>query len=38
MTDEKTPADKRLRRVKGALKEFPVIGEPERTRFYCSAR
>lgn len=28
MTDEKTPAEKRLRRVKGALKEFPVIGEP----------
>jgi endonuclease III len=28
MTDEQTPADKRLRRVKGALKEFPVIGEP----------
>jgi endonuclease-3 len=28
MRDEKTPADKRLRRVKGALKEFPVIGEP----------
>lgn len=28
MTDKKTPADKRLRRVKGALKEFPVIGEP----------
>ncbi len=28
MKDEKTPAEKRLRRVKGALKEFPVIGEP----------
>jgi endonuclease III len=28
MKDEKTPPDKRLRRVKGALKEFPVIGEP----------
>ena len=28
ITDENTPADKRLRRVKGALKEFPVIGEP----------
>jgi endonuclease III len=28
MTDEKTPADKRLRNVRGALKEFPVIGEP----------
>lgn len=28
MTDEKTPAEKRLRRVKSALKEFPVIGEP----------
>jgi len=26
--DEKTPAEKRLRRAKGALKEFPVIGEP----------
>ncbi len=28
MKDEKIPAEKRLRRVKGALKEFPVIGEP----------
>lgn len=28
MTDEKTPAEKRRRRVNGALKEFPVIGEP----------
>jgi endonuclease-3 len=28
MTDEQTPADKRLRRAKGALKEFPVIGDP----------
>jgi endonuclease III len=28
MTDAKTPADTRLRRVRGALKEFPVIGEP----------
>ena len=28
MGDEKTPADKKLRRMKGALKEFPVIGEP----------
>jgi endonuclease III len=28
MKDEKTPAEKRLRRVKSALKEFPVIGEP----------
>ena len=28
MKDEKTPAEKRLRRAKGALKEFPVIGEP----------
>lgn len=28
LTDEKAPADKRLRRVKSALKEFPVIGEP----------
>lgn len=26
--DEKTPADKRLKRVRSALKEFPVIGEP----------
>jgi|SRR5580704_406875 endonuclease-3 len=26
--DEKMPADKRMRRAKGALKEFPVIGEP----------
>jgi endonuclease III len=28
MKDEKLPAEKRLRRMKGALKEFPVIGEP----------
>ena len=28
MKDEKTPVEKRLRRAKGALKEFPVIGEP----------
>jgi endonuclease III len=28
LKDEKTPAEKRLRRLKGALKEFPVIGEP----------
>jgi len=28
MTEEKTPAEKRLRRVRSALKEFPVIGEP----------
>jgi endonuclease-3 len=28
MKDEKTPAEKRLRRAKVALKEFPVIGEP----------
>ncbi|MGC1485709.1 MAG: hypothetical protein WA789_18090 [Candidatus Acidiferrum sp.] len=28
MKDENTPAEKRLRRVKSALKEFPVIGEP----------
>jgi endonuclease III len=28
MQDEKLPADKRIRRVKSALKEFPVIGEP----------
>jgi endonuclease-3 len=28
MKDEKTPAEKRLQRVKSALKEFPVIGEP----------
>jgi endonuclease-3 len=28
MKDEKMPAQKRLRRAKGALKEFPVIGEP----------
>ncbi|MGB2669573.1 MAG: hypothetical protein WA621_10805 [Candidatus Acidiferrum sp.] len=28
MKDEKTPSEKRLRRVKNALKEFPVIGEP----------
>lgn len=28
MQDEKMPADKRIRRVKTALKEFPVIGEP----------
>jgi endonuclease III len=28
MKDEKAPPDKRLRRMKGALKEFPVIGEP----------
>jgi endonuclease-3 len=28
MKDEKTPAEKRLRKVKSALKEFPVIGEP----------
>jgi len=26
--DEKMPADKRIRRAKAALKEFPVIGEP----------
>jgi endonuclease III len=26
--DEKLPADKRIRRAKAALKEFPVIGEP----------
>src|SRR5580693_3660456 len=26
--DEKMPADKRMRRAKAALKEFPVIGEP----------
>ena len=28
MQDDKPPADKRIRRVKSALKEFPVIGEP----------
>jgi endonuclease-3 len=28
MQDEKLPADKRIRRVKSALQEFPVIGEP----------
>lgn len=28
LSDEKIPAEKRLRRAKGALKEFPVIGEP----------
>jgi endonuclease-3 len=28
MKEEKTPPEKRLRRVKSALKEFPVIGEP----------
>lgn len=28
LKDEKTPAEKRLKRVKSALKEFPVIGEP----------
>lgn len=28
MKDEKLPAEKRLRRMKGALKEYPVIGEP----------
>ena len=28
MKEEKTPAEKRLRQVKSALKEFPVIGEP----------
>lgn len=28
MQDEKLPANKRIRRVKSALKEFPVIGEP----------
>lgn len=28
LKDEKTPAEKRLKRVKSALKEYPVIGEP----------
>jgi endonuclease-3 len=28
MREERMPADKRIRRVKSALKEFPVIGEP----------
>lgn len=28
MKDEKTPAEKRLKQAKSALKEFPVIGEP----------
>lgn len=28
MEDEKTPGDKKIRRAKSALKEFPVIGEP----------
>jgi endonuclease III len=28
MSDEKMPAEKRLRRVKSELKKFPVIGEP----------
>lgn len=28
LKDEKTPAEKRLRKLKGALKEYPVIGEP----------
>jgi endonuclease III len=28
LRDEKLPADKRIRRAKAALKEFPVIGEP----------
>jgi hypothetical protein len=28
LTDEKIPTEKRLRRAKGASKEFPVIGEP----------
>jgi endonuclease III len=37
MKDEKTPAEKRLRRAKSALKEFPVIGEREQRRSYCSA-
>src|SRR5579859_2820514 len=28
MKDEKTPEEKRLKRAKRALKEFPIIGEP----------
>jgi endonuclease III len=37
MQDEKLPADKRIRRVKSALKEFPVIGEPGADRILLFA-
>jgi endonuclease-3 len=38
MQDEKMPADKRMRRVKTALKEFPVIGQPGADRILLFAR
>jgi len=38
MQDEKMPADKRIRRVKTALKEFPVIGEPGADKILLFAR
>jgi endonuclease-3 len=38
MQDEKMPADKRIRRVKAALKEFPVIGEPGADKILLFAR
>jgi endonuclease III len=38
MRDEKMPADKRIRRVKTALKEFPVIGDPGADRILLFAR
>jgi len=38
MKDEKTSEEKRLRRVKGALKEFPVIGEPSADKILLFAR
>jgi endonuclease-3 len=38
MQDEKMPADKRIRRVKATLKEFPVIGEPGADKILLFAR
>jgi len=38
MQDRKMPADKRIRRVKTALKEFPVIGDPGADKILLFAR
>ena len=38
MQDEKMPVDKRIRRVRSALKEFPVIGDPGADKILLFAR
>jgi endonuclease-3 len=38
MQDEKMPADKRIRRVKATLEQFPVIGEPGADKILLFAR